>query len=967
MDYITYKTVLAQGKPYQTTTTEEYLKTLSKNRLNINAGEFGIYIAREIIVNAQRLYFPFIDIDGVEADNEEDKIKSAIENLKLTIRCLKKLGADQYFSIIATGGTGFRMFSPILLNYDDYQAFVQLIKNEMSHIHDLDPTKDIEMPHQLFVYKGNSRQNVKTLVDRSSVAIDQAKFEHEEMSPEEYKTLCAGKFDPDLNIEFMRSFFERFNAISDLCALGQFGEKIAEYRGLINELNVSPFRYIRQQKNRKPISLDVLSEMLQEKGLANRLEKRGNKEAISFKGLPCPSCGKTTANAVAYPSGYKLRCFNTNCNAHGSGLPLHEWSGIKGEKNNQETPFLNHNLKAPTDFTELKDARHIIKSEIQTDEDVLLLITPGVGKTHIALETLAEMASYKQILFSSFNKRLQEESYQKIMNMCPSDDFAGYVHKLSPREDFCQKSQNLKEVIAKGYSPSEILCTNCEHRPACSYFEQKKGLRNGIFFVTHHMLQYLESIFSKPDLIVLDENLVSGFLMEESVTETQMRSLRSICKNTEFKIVNDIISLGKQIGDGIIMEKAGKVIINSRKLLEKDYCEDTIVGLLAQKLHKTENDIIGRIDKVISTIEAYSRSELYKENVNLGAVNWLKGLIYPDWHSYLLIMQNGECFFNMKQITPFKYPETPVKILDATGDEKVVQAILNREVKTKKVDVEWNSRRVHIKKDTTRNVISWAKDSDLKKLITDMLAKISADKVFVITYKSISDKVLEICKQLEPQKEFYSYYFHGPRGINDFAECEAVMVLGLPYANLNSTAQNAYLLFPGNENKDVRESWVEANMMWELVQMIHRIRPINKDLVELVIAGSSWPSILPEPDKTIDKSYTYNKEYFIQILDPFVKEFGFLNPDILFLANVYEKSKTRQAQNFREKVFDVLRAYSRFYDIEKLQVELKSSTLFPREDLDCDDIITSTKIWDLSEEKEPLYHKLILVLKFPVF
>jgi hypothetical protein len=99
-------------------------------------------------------------------------------------------------------------------------------------------------------------------------------------------------------------------------------------------------------------------------------------------------------------------------------------------------------------------------------------------------------------------------------------------------------------------------------------------------------------------------------------------------------------------------------------------------------------------------------------------------------------------------------------------------------------------------------------------------------------------------------------------------------------------------------------------MQWELVQNIQRIRPIYKKKVDIILAASSWPTILPEPDFIIDRSQSKNwKEIAIKQLEPFVEEFGFLNQDIGFLANVYQKSKSNIAERFQQKMFILLKDF----------------------------------------------------------
>ncbi len=61
---ITYKTKLAEAKPYQQLERNTYLELLARKKNEIYFGEFGAYLGREIDLGGQKIYFPFIDIDG---------------------------------------------------------------------------------------------------------------------------------------------------------------------------------------------------------------------------------------------------------------------------------------------------------------------------------------------------------------------------------------------------------------------------------------------------------------------------------------------------------------------------------------------------------------------------------------------------------------------------------------------------------------------------------------------------------------------------------------------------------------------------------------------------------------------------------------------------------------------------------------------------------------------------------------
>ena len=928
MTQIMYKTFLASKKPYPTMEIDEYLKYLDSKRDALYSGLFGIYLGRKVIENGQELYFPFLDIDGQPNLAEDEKIESAIFNLSLVWNSLKTLGADKYFKIIATGNTGFRMVSNILLNHENYQAFVDFVRCEMAGLIDEKPTMDLEMPHQLFAYKGNQYQNPKALVDRHSTLISPDVIINETLCPDLYKSLTAGKPDPHDVIDFMEQFLE-FQQISDLNALCEFGKTLQQYSQILKDIVLEPFNYIKFRKNKKPIAIDEMHKQLRDKKILCRVEKRGRNMAISFQKLPCPVCGKSSANAVAYPPHYRLKCFNVNCPSK-KGMPLSKWAGIQNEiKETPRTKNKGNVPKLPVSFQTIAQARKTIITSLQDKDDTLLLITPGVGKTYVTIEYLANHMTNKLCIYSCFNKDLQREAYDIIRGLCPDHE---RFHLLQSREELCTKTRELKEVISMGYSPAEILCSTCENRDNCEYYKQRDISENGIYFVTHPMLKYIESRFPELDLLILDENLVDGFRLQDECTERQLRTLSIVLDQKEYSLIDRILTLARNVSTQMMKEQAHPLIINGRKLTPADVMEDSIIGLLSRQNAVSEDAVDKNISAIISKVNQYSKRDLYQKGVDLNAVNWLRGLTEKDHYSYLLITQRGDCFFQVKYITPIGYRNTPVKILDATGDKRTAQTLLRRKLNVIKSDVEWKSTKTHIKTNTSRGVLKFSKDLDFKRVLSIMIAETSATKVMVITYKFLEKKVIEICKEIAPAKEFMGYHFIGPRGINTYKDFEAVIVLGLPYANLNSSGQDAFILFQRDEDMEIGESWTEACMLWELTQNIHRIRPINKPNVDIIIASSYWPPILPEPDKTIDKSRSNNwKDLAIQRLEPYVKEFGFLNSDVGYMASIFVKSKRKQANLFREKLFDVVKTYLCLFNTNNLNYQL--SLLLGLEDL----------------------------------
>lgn len=875
---------------------EDYLALLDANKDNIYGGSFGVYLARKVVVDGQELYQPLIDIDGAAGLEGPDKTISAIQFAQLTLKVLSGLGAADYFKFIATGGTGFRAVSNLLFNRQAYLAFMDLVRVDMPHIHDLSPSTQTDIPHQIFAYKGDPLHTEKTLTDGHSTIIDKNSLAQSAFTLNDYRQVTAGRPDPDEVISTVQWLING-PVISDLKSIGPLGEGIEHFQQIANDVSVNPFSYFQIRKEMEPIGLTAMQEMLSEKGIVSKVEYRGQAQAISFRGLPCPVCGKPSANARAYPPSYRLKCFNVNCEAHG-GMPLHRWTGIKNSSGWYRSSKNGFDLSVPQNFISIDDARSLIVHELQTPDNALIVVTPGVGKTHAALQAISMIGMDRIVIYAAFNRDLQNEAYAKI---CELAGHSNGFYLLQPRDQTCLRPAELKDITSKGFSPSEILCTGCEHRATvCDYYSQRRDYGPGVYFVTLHMLQYLQDQIPTPDLIILDENLKAGLLLEDTCTELQIKSVLKEAKGTDSVIVIHLLNIIQQISTQLVDTGGHPMIINGRKLTDANNRETTIVELLAKRMNITDEDVAAKLTSLSNTLDNLSRPRLYRQEIDLNAIVWLKGLTSPSTLSFVNIAKNGDVRYNTKQITPIGFYDTPIKILDATGDGSAYGALLKRKLKTVRADVAWNSHRVHIKINTNRTVMRCARKPDLEKLLAEMLDYTKAQRIMVITYKDHEVQILKALNAIDPTRNFLGYHFMGARGINSYEACDAVLVVGLPIPNLNSAAQDACILFPTAKDADKRMEWTEACMQWELVQGIHRIRPVNKPSVDIILAANRWPSILPEPQVKIDRSQTANwMEIAIQRLKPFVEEFGFLNQDIGFLANVYVKKKVDIAKLFQ--------------------------------------------------------------------
>jgi DNA polymerase-1 len=445
---LTFKITLASSKPYPSMSGEDYLALLHSNKDNIYGGSFGVYLARKVMADNQELYQPLIDIDGADGLEGSERIISSITFAQATLKVFSDLEANDHFKFIATGGTGFRAVSNLLLNRDAYLAFVDWMRVEMQHIHDLKPTTQIDFPHQVFVYKGDPLQTEKTLTDGHSTIIDKNMLAQSAFTLDDYQQVTAGKPDPDEVISVVQWLIDG-PVISDLKSIGPLGERIENYQRIAADVPAHSFSYVQLRKDMEPIGLTTMQEMIAERGIVSKIEKRGNTQAISFRGLPCPICGKTTVNAWAYPPSYQLKCHNVYCEARG-GMPLHRWAGIKNGGGWYKSSKNGFNLSVPGQYISEDDARSLIVHELDTPDNSVIVITPGVGKTHTALEGISKIGEDRIVIYGAYNRDLQKEAYDKICGMAGHSD--GF-YLLQPRDQTCLRPSELKNITDRRLFP----------------------------------------------------------------------------------------------------------------------------------------------------------------------------------------------------------------------------------------------------------------------------------------------------------------------------------------------------------------------------------------------------------------------------------------------------------------------------------------------------------------------------------
>lgn len=897
-----YKTQLVEKAPYQQSASHDYINFLEHNTTEVYQGNIGLYWSRLIESDGQKLYFPFVDIDPFldkVSHGEIELINDSIFRAKIFIQALSKLGVLNRFKFIATGGYGFRAISNILLNQDDYDGFVGFIKTELnSCLIDYQPSENTTAPYQILARKDNPFQNHKQLVGRHSTLVD-SNWIMDGFSYYDYCSITSNELNPYSYVEAARELLS-FTIISDVSSLGEYGSKIQLYKELSKHYGDRKIKFFDISKQFKAISSDKTFEILNSHGYSFKEIDKGIGKIYTFSDKTCPACGHSNGNAFITPPYFRLKCFRSSCPASISngGLSLNEWSGVFLQNENKSQSRVDLDI-TPQKMT-LDEAQQAISAHLNSNSDVFLKVTPGSGKTHLALKYACEQALLgKKIIYSTYNVVQVDEACNVALQNLANNNL---IHRLHTQEASCIYQGDYKSMVDLGYSPSTLLCKRCPEKENCEYYTERKKMYHGIYFTTHHMLSELDPGVFQADIIIIDENISPLALSEnESFTEANLRALSAHVEGHSAAIIGEIIKLVTDVYN----KKTSKY---HEILLVKNYHEtnhDNILDFLSQKLSTTSVSIIETINNTVEILKK-NYSQLYVSQVNYNAVRWLSGFYEEDVFSCIYFKNNGIVEFYTKQINKPLLFNSRYIFLDATGNDLIVNKICNKSVQPKNIGIDWNCRATFIEKNIKKSTD--IHDNEMSEIIETGLSHFTRDKVLIVSFKSNCEQLLNICSEIKPDTQFEFYNFFGQKGTNQFKDFDAIFVIGLPYPNINTAWQDAHILFPGVDQDGLRDSWPYIAMESELLQLIHRVRPVRKDHpIELVVAGNSYPGSLPEPSQRI--SFKRREDPVgtaVDRLRKFIDYFGFYDVTLEYIAGVATTDSESKATQFRKLLFDTI-------------------------------------------------------------
>ena len=570
---------------------------------------------------------------------------------------------------------------------------------------------------------------------------------------------------------------------------------------------------------------------------AIRYEDRGS----FFKLSRCPACGRPDASPYVTKTGW-LKCFHRNSCPAGisGGLPPAEW-----------LPDWHEIVEPTTLPTTLSDARTAIYNALRSQKDVLIGCTPGSGKTHHLIKYLADLSDIKTIIAVD-TKRLAKEIVKKDLK-------AKILEGRSTTN--CVKYEKAEHLTRRGFSPSAILCPKCSEKENCLYHEQFKKLTPCVV-CTHAMINARTELQQNFKVYVFDESSAKSFFF------------KIFCKTDDINSFFEGLPSKHEVIAKKINSCVEKAITQSRKAVrmrlytgaelpeEVKNCANLwqMAGVSEAEKQAALADISAAFgQRHFETYPQYQR-RLEKRVKTFTSVRWMLAAFSNSNQAYVEIEERGAVRFVYFELRKPNLPDDArVIVLDGTHDQQEAEELFRRKLQVTEAGVELPAcQKIHLQIGLGK-IKSIGKDKKWhKKTFQKACRHLPANvrSVLVLTHLKIQDTVREIATESLKDKKIDVIHFFANRGLNKWSDFDSVIAYGTPMANQNSLLDLSIALFPKDAEK--RKTWRLEVGKKDLVQNVHRIRPVNGNKT-IIIVGNQWPVELGRPDYTVNLKRTHGK------------------------------------------------------------------------------------------------------------
>jgi hypothetical protein len=892
----------------------------------LRSGHAGLYLsARAHDSNGDVWFLPWLDVEDPE--QHHDSIQANIQAAQRLYLQLEDIGLAHGLEVMLTG-KAFRFVWPFVIGPQWAKAFKAFV-NDKRGFPGIDPAPQTSQNAWLRVlaYRGNSAQGRPTM-DRHIHLLDHPAHILD-LNEQKYLALVSGRPDPALCLGWLNRIMPvNTNPTQEWAAVLDHYKRLVKLRSNIVKLSFP-------KEEKAGVNWERIEDSLTSSGIQLREMQVGD-ETI-YRLSECPMCGRQDGNPWVTRGG-RLKCHHANTcpagemkqdlqsNLFRPGLPAEKWvDGYQGMAEDQN----NKNYIEPK--TDIETARQRIRDTIQGDGDVLIRAAAGVGKTHTALEEALPMTQGQLVLLTVPKGSNIEEVYQKALELAPESVEIRKIRGRTRGEkkdafDFnhaagstCYKMDFVDEVAKRGFKPGLICCPECEYYDECPYQEQFRDFpKTGLIIAAHEKASSLPKM---PDLWIIDENPVKSLLQTKTVLPGAMSQIRSKLPGQSRQAIDAI----RAQGDGLLHEVQGKPHHQGRIYATEPPAEwkDTET-LWTQADIEDKRDPLARdmayFDQLSDeNLRKWQKRLYYGEKVDFAALEWIwtatgeqSGVAYirakPDRKDPIAYVLHSTKAPQLVRVdSKGNEHKTRIVALDATGDLAELQALFpSRDFQEVSADVALPGRRIHLKYALGKQSVCG--DGNRKTPMADqhIRSKLKAGlrclrdterRILLVTFQKAEDRVLRIAKELDPGRTFEVTHFWGNAGLNCFEGCEAVICFGVPTVNPFGLKDIASSLFDDTEQQ---QTWIADQGRREVVQSVHRIRPIYS-AKSIIIMGGFWPERLGPPQFSLN-NYRQGGSLDLALdrLKPIARELGFMTREVACLSGVFCGPDTKHIADWME-------------------------------------------------------------------
>ena len=433
-------------------------------------------------------------------------------------------------------------------------------------------------------------------------------------------------------------------------------------------------------------------------------------------------------------------------------------------------------VSADEGIKQLNDELDDFFENLQEGPKKVLRITMGSGKTFQAIAKLKEF--------------LEKRSLQNIEIYVPRHDLAQeYVDLLTgvnaqvvhvrPRTGgadgklpiLCQRVDYVKSLEQQGVGIFRNACRSaegdrCEFYDSCDYIAQfidpdfESDRSNVVRIFVHNYLAFSRNpLQDNPSLVVIDESFYSAMVKDHDLSFKDVREQLRSDRHPE-------------LGNEVI-----KSLVSAEPLLE------TLRGLNVRLGHLDEINLIpagtafdgvrstalsgrsGGSTQGVSALVRQLKSELRQREVSHPQSIFLHA--DKDGNDVVRVCSRSELQFETS---------TPVLMLDATADAKLIDGFFDQDIDLKRIDIKQNAIITQVY-DRTGSKKFWEGESaPIEELITVLNTWADfGEKPLCIGNKSLNER-LQAHPNISPKVVFMN--FVGLRGSNAAEECSVVFITG---------------------------------------------------------------------------------------------------------------------------------------------------------------------------------------------